>query len=66
MCRLEIAGISAIDLENHIAHHLETVQTFTNNNDATLVDWYVDIITTRKEKMCDISNIIVADSWLFK
>lgn len=42
---LEIAGIAAIDLKNHTAHHLEAVQTFANNNKgATLVDWYADII----------------------
>ncbi|RUA11253.1 MAG: hypothetical protein DSY82_03820 [Flavobacteriia bacterium] len=53
---LEMAGIAAIDLENHTAHHLEAVQTFTiNNKDTTLVDWYANIITTRKDALREIS-----------
>jgi len=64
---LEIAGIAAIDLENHTAHHLEAVQTIINtNNDFTLTDWYADIITTRKEELSQISNIVVADAWFSK
>ncbi len=64
---LEIAGIAAIDLENHTALHLEAVQTFTgNNSDTTLVDWYADIITTRKDDLREISNIVVADAWFSK
>ncbi len=64
---LEIAGIAAIDLENHTAYHLEAVQTFTNNNkDITLTDWYANIITTRKDNLREISDIIVADAWFSK
>ncbi len=64
---LEIAGIAAIDLKNHTAHHLEAVQTFTNNNkDITLTDWYANIITTRKDDLREISDIIVADAWFSK
>ena len=64
---LEIAGLAAIDIENHTAHHLEAVQTFTNNNtESTLTDWYADIITTRKDQLNQISNIIVADAWFSK
>jgi hypothetical protein len=64
---LEIAGIAAIDLENHTAHHLEAVQTFTNNNkDVTLTDWYANIITTRKDDLREISDIVVADAWFSK
>jgi hypothetical protein len=64
---LEIAGIAAIDLENHTAHHLEAVQTFTNtDNDSTLVDWYAAIITERKEELSELSNIVVADAWFSK
>jgi len=64
---LEIAGIAAIDLENHTAHHLEAVQTFINSNkDTTLVDWYAAIITARKDDLREISNIIVADAWFSK
>ncbi len=64
---LEITGIAAIDLENHTAHHLEAVQTFTNNNkDTTLTDWYANIITTRKDHLREISDIVVADAWFSK
>jgi hypothetical protein len=64
---LEIAGIAAIDLKNHTAHHLEAVQTFTSDNkDTTLADWYADIITIRKDDLREISNIVVADAWFSK
>ena len=64
---LEIAGLAAIDINNHTAHHLEAVQTFTNKNtESTLTDWYANIITTRKDQLNQISNIIVADAWFSK
>ena len=64
---LEIAGLAAIDINNHTAHHLEAVQTFTNKNtESTLTDWYADIITTRKDQLKQISNVIVADAWFSK
>ena len=64
---LEIAGLAAIDINNHTAYHLEAVQTFTNNNtESTLTDWYADIITSRKDQLNQISNIIVADAWFSK
>jgi len=64
---LEIAGLAAIDIENHTAHHLEAVQTFTNNNtESTLTDWYANIITKRKDQLNQISNIVVADAWFSK
>lgn len=64
---LEIAGLAAIDIENHTALHLEAVQTFADDNkDSTLVDWYANIITSREESLKTISNIIVADAWFSK
>lgn len=64
---LEIAGLAAIDIENHTAFHLEAVQTLADDSkDATLTDWYANIITSRKESLNDISNIIVADAWFSK
>lgn len=64
---LEIAGLAAIDIKNHTAFHLEAVQTMIdNNNDTTLVDWYADIITSKKESLSAVSNIIVADAWFSK
>ncbi len=64
---LEIAGLAAIDANNHTAFHLEAVQTLVDkNNDTTLVDWYADIITSKKDSLIDISDIIVADAWFSK
>ena len=43
------------------------MQTFTNKNtESTLTDWYANIITTRKDQLKQISNIIVADAWFSK
>jgi len=64
---IEIGGIAAIDIENHTAFHLEAVQTLIEENkDLTLLDWYIKIITSRKEALSSISNIIVADAWFSK
>jgi len=64
---LEIAGLAAIDIENHTAFHLEAVQTVIDNNtDTTLADWYANVISSRKETLCNISNILVADAWFSK
>lgn len=64
---LEIAGLAAIDIENHTAFHLEAVQTVTDSNtDSTLTDWYANVISSRKETLCTISNILVADAWFSK
>ena len=64
---LEITGLAAIDVENHTAFHLEAVQTLTDNNKgSTLVDWYANIVTKRKEDLIHISNILVADAWFSK
>jgi hypothetical protein len=64
---LEIAGLAAIDIENHTAFHLEAVQTLANDSeDSTLVDWYASIITSRKESLRAISDIVVADAWFSK
>ncbi len=64
---LEIAGLAAMDIENHTAFHLEAIQTLADGSkDSTLVDWYADIITSRKEDLKTISNIVVADAWFSK
>jgi hypothetical protein len=38
---LEIAGLAAIDIENHSAFHLEAVQTVGLKEDETLVSHYL-------------------------
>ena len=61
---LEIGGIAAIDIDNHTAFHLDAVQTVIDNSkDLTLTDWYANIITSRRESLSSISNILVADAW---
>jgi hypothetical protein len=64
---LEIGGIAAIDIDNHTAFHLDAVQTVIDNSkDSTLTDWYAKIITSKKEVLSSISNILVADAWFSK
>lgn len=64
---LEISGLAAIDIKNHTAFHLDAVQTFTDDSsDSTLVDWYAKIITSRKQSLKAISDIVVADAWFSK
>ena len=64
---LEIGGIAAIDIDNHTAFHLDAVQTVIDNSkDSTLTDWYARIITSKKEVLSTISNILVADAWFSK
>lgn len=64
---LEIAGLAAIDIENHTAFHLEAVQTLSEDTkDSTLVEWYANIILSRTEALKSISDIIVADAWFSK
>jgi hypothetical protein len=64
---LEIGGIAAIDINNHTAFHLDAVQTIIDNRKgSTLTDWYANIITSRKESLSSISNILVADAWFSK
>ncbi len=62
---LEIGGLAAIDIVNHIAFHLEAVQTL-NLGDQSLSDWYAGIISERKESLTAISRYLVADAWFSK
>lgn len=64
---LEIGGIAAIDIDNHTAFHLEAVQTNINDKDAMkLTDWYVNVLTERKEALSSISKYLVVDAWFSK
>ena len=47
---LEIAGLAAIDCENHTAFHLEAVQTMDLKEDQTLVQHYLNVILERKNE----------------
>ena len=62
---LEIAGIAALDLDNHTAMHLEAVQTFPDK-DTTLLEHYATMIIDRKDQLAKISNIVVCDAYFSK
>lgn len=64
---LEITGIASIDVDNHTGFHLEAVQTVVKEDaDSTLTEIYANIITSRKEQLLFLSNIVVADAWFSK
>ena len=62
---LEIGGLAAIDIDNHIAFHLEAVQTL-NTDDQSLTGWYASVISARKDSLTAISKYMVADAWFSK
>lgn len=64
---LGIGGLAAIDLDNHTAFHLETVQTPAGaGKEIKLTDWYARVIKERRKTLCPISNYLVADAWFSK
>ena len=63
---LEIAGLAAIDIENHSAFHLEAVQTVDLKEDETLISHYLQIILDRKNDLQDLSKIILVDAYFSK
>ena len=63
---LEIAGLAAIDIENHSAFHLEAVQTIGLKKDETLIKHYLQIILDRKNDLLDLSKIILVDAYFSK
>ena len=62
---LEICGIAALDLDNHTAMHLEAVQTFVKE-DKTLLELYAEMLTSRKDQLIKISDLIVCDAYFSK
>jgi len=62
---LEIGGLAAIDIDNHIAFHLEAVQTL-NTDEQSLTGWYASVISARKDSLKAISKYMVADAWFSK
>jgi hypothetical protein len=60
---LEISGLSAVDLTNKTALHLEAVQTVFKEADESLLDYYADIIAGRREQLGAISKHLVADAF---
>ena len=67
---LEIGGMGVVDMENNTALHLEAIQTpdykTLKQKDMTLLDWYADIIVSRKDNLLSISEILVADAYFSK
>ncbi len=62
---LEIAGLAAIDIDNHTAFHLEAVQTLAGK-EQSLANWYAEVIAERKTKLVGLSSYLVADAWFAK
>lgn len=61
---LEIAGIGAIDIDNHTAFHLEAVQTPSKVEN--LVQYYAQILIDRKSTLLSISKYVVVDAYFSK
>ena len=62
---LEISGIAAIDLDNHTAMHLEAVQTLPNEGES-LLDFYANVLVSRKNDLQKTSHTIVSDAYFSK
>lgn len=61
---LEIGGIAAIDIDNHTAFHLESVQTLADDAGVeNLSTWYADVLESRRDTLLSISRHLVADAW---
>lgn len=67
---LEISGIGVIDIDLHTCLHLEAVQTpptgTLEQTKWTLIDWYLHVLRTRKEKLQRLTRYIVADAYFSK
>jgi len=63
---LEIAGLAAIDCENHSAFHLEAIQTIDLKEDETLVQHYLNIVLERKKELQELSKNILVDAYFSK
>ena len=67
---LEISGIGLIDMDLHTCLHLEAVQTPPTKTleqvKYTLIDWYLHVLRTRKEKLLRLTNYVVADAYFSK
>lgn len=67
---LEIAEFSLLDIDSNQSFHLEAAQTppveTLKTVSMTLPEWYAFSIISRKEKLQELSNIIVADAYFSK
>lgn len=67
---LEISGIGVIDIDLHTCLHLEAVQTppcgTLEQVKWTLIDWYLYVLRTRKEKPQQLTRYVVANAYFSK
>jgi hypothetical protein len=67
---LEILGIGLIDMDNKDCISLQAVQTPDNqtleNNDVNLIDWYLLVLKSMKNKLQSVSRYVVADAYFSK
>src|SRR5690554_2302154 len=63
---LEICGIGDIDIENHTAFHLDAQQTLQEDEFQSLLDYYADVIVSRKKELQSVSKYVVADAYFSK
>lgn len=67
---LEIGGIAAIDINNKTAFHIEAIQTPRHEEikqkSITLIEWYANLIVSRKDILEIISTFLVADAYFSK
>jgi len=69
---LEIGNISAIDIKQNTAYHLEAVQSPSNKKDKlctgdkSLVDHYAQIVLERSKELEKVSKTLVVDGYFAK
>mgnify|MGYP000907793755 CR=1 FL=1 len=67
---LEILGVGLIDMDNKDCISLKAVQTPDNqtleSNDLNLIDWYLLVLKSMKDKLQSVSRYVVADAYFSK
>ncbi|KAA6327204.1 hypothetical protein EZS27_023792 [termite gut metagenome] len=67
---LEIMGVGLIDIDNKDCVILQAVQTPDNktleNRNTNLIDWYLLVLNSMKEKLQRLSHYVVADAYFTK
>jgi hypothetical protein len=62
---LEIGGIAILDLDNHIALHLEAIQTLPHQSE-TLLEFYTRIFHEKAEELKKLAQLVVVDGYFSK
>lgn len=63
---LELSGIAVIDQQNKTALHLEAVQTVGLKEDQTLLNFYAQTLTSRRQQLQQISTLLLVDAYFAK